>query len=98
MLTVKGDSMINAGIYDGDKVIVKSQPEVSNGEVAVVLIEKDTATVKRYYKEDNCVRLKAENPNYNDIICKDATIVGKVVGLIRRMWLLYKSNVIIILH
>ena len=85
MLTVKGDSMINAGIYDGDKVIVKSQPEVSNGEVAVVLIEKDTATVKRYYKEDNCIRLKAENPNYNDIICKDATIVGKVVGLIRRM-------------
>lgn len=85
MLTVKGDSMINAGIYDGDKVIVKSRSEVSNGEVAVVLIDKNTATVKRYYKESDHIRLKAENPDFSDIICHDATVIGKVVGLIRRM-------------
>lgn len=85
MLTVKGDSMINIGIFDGDKVVVKSQSEVNNGEVAVVLVDKDTATVKRYYLEEDCVRLKAENPDYPDIICHQATVLGKVIGLIRRI-------------
>lgn len=85
MLTVKGDSMINAGIYDNDKVIVKCQTRVENGEVAVVLVDKDTATVKRFYNEGDHVRLKAENPAFPDIVTTSATVVGKVVGLIRRM-------------
>ena len=85
MLTVKGDSMMNAGIYNGDKVIVKSQFEVNNGEIAVVLINENSATVKRFFKENDYVRLKAENPDYSDIICKDVKVIGKVVGLIRRM-------------
>lgn len=85
MLTVKGNSMINAGIYDGDKVVVKRQLEVNNGEITVVLVNENTATVKRFYRENDCVRLKAENPDYSDIICSDAKVVGKVVGLIRRM-------------
>lgn len=85
MLTVKGDSMINAGIYSGDKVVVKRQSVVNNGEISVVLVNENSATVKRFYKENGCVRLKAENPNYSDIICSNATVIGKVVGLIRRM-------------
>ena len=85
MLTVKGDSMINAGIYDGDKVVVKRQSEVQNGEIAVVLVNDTSATVKRFYRENDCVRLKPENPDYTDIICSEVTVAGKVVGLIRRM-------------
>ena len=85
MLTVKGDSMINADIHDGDKIVVKQQNVVSNGEIAVVMVGENSATVKRYYAEDDCIRLKAENPLYEDIICNNATVIGKVVGLIRRI-------------
>jgi len=86
-LKVKGDSMINAGILDGDYVIVKKQPTVENGEIACVLIDNE-ATVKRFYKRENCIELKPENPNYKSIIItKDTTanilILGKVVGVFR---------------
>ena len=86
-LKVKGDSMINAGILDGDYVIVKKQPTVENGEIACVLIDNE-ATVKRFYKRENCIELKPENPDYKSIIItKDTTtnilILGKVVGVFR---------------
>ena len=85
MLTVKGDSMINADIHDGDKIVVKHQNAVSNGEIAVVMVGENSATVKRYYLDGDYIRLKAENPLFDDIICTNAKVVGKVVGLIRRI-------------
>ena len=85
MLTVKGDSMINADIHDGDKIVVKHQNTVSNGEIAVVMVGENSATVKRYYVDGDHIRLKAENPLFDDIICTNAKVVGKVVGLIRRI-------------
>ena len=86
-LKVKGDSMINAGILDGDYVIVKKQPTVENGEIACVLIDNE-ATVKRFYKRENYIELKPENPNYKPItITRDTAlnilILGKVIGVFR---------------
>ncbi|MDR1094598.1 MAG: transcriptional repressor LexA [Clostridiales bacterium] len=82
MLNVRGDSMINAGILDGDKIVVRCQKTCDNGEIAVALIE-DEATVKRFYKEDGHIRLQPENDNMNPIIVDDAQVVGIVVGLVR---------------
>ncbi|HGE69422.1 TPA: transcriptional repressor LexA [Candidatus Poribacteria bacterium] len=83
-LRIKGDSMINAGIMEGDYVIVKQQNTAEQGDIVVALIG-DEATVKRFYKETNCVRLQPENPNMNPIIVKDVTILGKVIGLFREI-------------
>lgn len=83
MLKVKGDSMINAGILDGDKIVVKKQEVAENGEIAVVLID-DSATVKRFYKKNGKIILHPENDAYNDIILTDAKILGVVQGLIRK--------------
>lgn len=83
ILRVKGDSMINAGILHGDKIVVKKQETAENGEIAVVLID-DSATVKRFYKKDNKIVLHPENDAYSDIIVDDAIILGVVEGLIRK--------------
>lgn len=81
-LHVKGDSMFNAGIYDGDIVIVEQMPSVENGEIVVALID-DEATVKRFFKENGHFRLQPENDNYEPIIVSECNILGKVKGLIR---------------
>ena len=84
MLLIKGSSMINAGILDGDYVIVKQQNSARNGEIVVALLE-DEATVKTFYKEDNRVRLQPENPMMAPIYSKNVKILGKVIGVIRKM-------------
>ena len=81
-LRVKGDSMINAGIYDGDAVVFVRQSTAENGEIVVALID-DEATVKRFFKEDGYIRLQPENPMYEPIISPDVKILGKVVTLVR---------------
>ena len=82
MLTVKGESMINAGIFDGDHIIVSKQNSANNGEIVVALVD-DSATVKRFYKEDGHIRLQPENDTMDPIIVSDCEILGKVIGLIR---------------
>ncbi len=82
-LKVRGDSMIEAGIFDGDTIILQKQNTAENGEIIAALVDGENATVKRFYKERDFVRLKPENSSMSDIICKNVTILGKVVGLIR---------------
>lgn len=82
MLIVRGDSMINIGIYDGDRIIVKRQNTADNGEIVVALVD-DSATVKRFYKEDGYYRLQPENDALEPIIVDHVEILGKVVGLFR---------------
>jgi repressor LexA len=84
MLKVKGESMIEIGIFDGDYIIVKQQSVATNGEIVVALIN-DEATVKTFYKEKDYIRLQPENSTMEPIIVKEAAILGKVVGLIRKM-------------
>ncbi len=84
LLKVKGDSMIGAGILDGDMVLVRQQPAAENGEIVVALLE-DEATVKRFYREKDHVKLQAENPGYSPILSSDVRILGKVTGLIRTL-------------
>ena len=85
MLKVKGESMINAGIFSGDYILVEETPTASDGEIVVALVE-DSVTVKRFYKEDDCFRLQPENDAMDPIIVPQNTpfsIVGKVIGLFR---------------
>ena len=82
--SVRGESMINAGIFDGDMVIVEQQPTADNGDIVVAMIE-DSATVKRFYKEDGYYRLQPENDTMDPIIVSEVSIIGKVVGLYRSM-------------
>ena len=82
-LRVKGDSMIEAGILDGDLVIVRSQPSVEDGEVAVSLLVDGSATLKRLYREGNRVRLEPANSAMSPILVDRVTVQGKVIGLIR---------------
>ena len=82
MLNVKGESMVNAGIYDGDQIIIKQQSTASNGEIVVALVD-DSATVKRFYKENGHIRLQPENDFMEPIIVDSCEIIGKVIGLIR---------------
>lgn len=83
MLYVKGESMINAGILDGDRVIVRMQNNANNGDMVAALID-DSATVKTFYKEDNHIRLQPENDFMDPIIVNNCTILGKVVALYRQ--------------
>jgi repressor LexA len=83
MLRVRGDSMINAGIFDGDLVAVRQQNVASNGEIVAAMIE-DEATVKRFYRDGRQIRLVAENPAYDPIVTQDCQILGKVIMSIRR--------------
>ena len=84
MLKVKGESMIEAGIYNNDKVIVAKQPDAENGDKVVALVD-DSATVKTFYKEDGHIRLQPENSSMDPIILDDVQILGKVIGLFRMM-------------
>lgn len=84
MLHVKGESMINAGILDGDRVIVRIQNDANNGDMVAALID-DSATVKTFYKEDGHLRLQPENDFMDPIIVDDCRILGKVVALYRQL-------------
>ena len=82
ILKVKGESMVNAGILDGDSVLVMQQTTARNGDIVVALIE-DSATVKTYYKENGHYRLQPENDTMDPIIVPDCQILGKVIGIFR---------------
>lgn len=84
MLSVQGDSMVNAGILDGDYIIVRQQNTANNGDIVVAMIGEE-ATVKRFFKEKNNIRLQPENPYMQPIITNEAIILGKVVGLFRKV-------------
>lgn len=84
MLRVRGDSMIDAGILDGDLVLVKKQNNAENGDIVVALIE-DEATVKKFYKEKNYIRLQPQNQFMQPIIVPTCTILGKVAGVFRKI-------------
>lgn len=83
MLEVMGDSMIEAGILDGDMVIVRQQQTARNGEIVVAMTEDDEATVKRFFKEKDFIRLQPENSSLEPIILRNVTILGKVIGVYR---------------
>ncbi|MBE6017737.1 MAG: transcriptional repressor LexA [Lachnospiraceae bacterium] len=82
MLKVRGESMIGAGILDGDMVVVRQTPSASNGDMVVALVE-DGATVKYFYKENGHFRLQPDNPDYEPIIVSDVSVLGIVIGVIR---------------
>ncbi len=84
MLTVRGESMIEAGILDGDYILVSRQNTAENGQIVVALIE-DEATVKTFYKEKDHIRLQPENSTMDPIIVKDCSILGKVIGVFRKL-------------
>jgi repressor LexA len=84
LLTVRGESMIEAGILDGDYVVVKEQPTANNGEIVVALID-DEATVKTFYREPDRIRLQPENPTMEPIYARDVTVLGKVIALLRTL-------------
>ena len=83
MLIVQGDSMKNAGILEGDQLVVRHQDTAENGEIVVALID-DEATVKRYFREKDAIRLQPENDEYEPIYTRNCKILGKVVGLYRQ--------------
>ena len=82
MLKVKGESMINAGIFDGDNILVKQQPDAENGDIVVALVD-DSATVKTFYKENGHYRLQPEYDTMDPIIVDECSILGKVFGVFR---------------
>lgn len=84
MLNVKGDSMINIGMYDGDKIVVRKQETADNGDIVVALVD-DSATVKRFFKRNGKIILHPENDDMEDFIFTDVRILGKVVGLMRNI-------------
>ncbi|ARF66833.1 repressor LexA [Paenibacillus larvae subsp. pulvifaciens] len=85
MLSVLGDSMIEAGIHDGDLVIVRQQQTADNGDIVVAMTEDDEATVKRFYKEKDHIRLQPENSSMAPIILSNVSILGKVIGIFRNI-------------
>lgn len=85
ILNVIGESMIDAGIMNGDKVIVKQQRSADNGDIIVAMTEDDEATVKRFYKEKDHIRLQPENQTMLPIILNNVTILGKVIGVFRTL-------------
>ena len=85
MLRVQGESMINAAILDGDFIIVEKTPTAHNGEIVVALVDHENATVKTFYKEDGHYRLQPENDTMEPIIVKEVEILGRVVGVFRKL-------------
>ena len=85
MLEIMGESMIEAGILDGDYVIVKQQATANNGDIVVAMTEENEATVKRFYKEEGYFRLQPENSSMDPIIVENVSVLGKVVGLYRNV-------------
>lgn len=84
LLKVRGDSMINAGIMDGDHVIVRQQTTASNGEIIVAMLDGE-ATVKRFYKEKDHIRLQPENDLYEPLRSPHVSVIGKVIGVFRHL-------------
>jgi repressor LexA len=84
MLKVKGDSMTGAGIFEGDLVIVRRQEDADNGDIVVAILE-DEATVKRFFKENGYIRLQPENSLHKPVIARNVKVLGKVIGLIRKI-------------
>ncbi|MDR2492371.1 MAG: transcriptional repressor LexA [Coriobacteriales bacterium] len=84
MLTIRGDSMIEAGIYDGDYIVVREQRTANNGDIVVALLGDD-ATVKTFYREDDRIRLQPENATMSPIYATEVTILGKVIALLRAL-------------
>ena len=84
MLRVKGDSMINAGIFNGDQIIVAQQETAENGDIVVALLD-DSATVKRFFREEGHIRLQPENDAMEPILAESVQVLGKVIGLMRIM-------------
>jgi repressor LexA len=84
-LKVSGESMINAGILDGDIIIVQKQKSAHNGDIVVAMTEENEVTLKRFYKEEDCIRLQPENDTMDPIILPNCTIVGKAIGLYRKI-------------
>lgn len=82
-LVIQGESMIEAGIFDGDQVIVRQQQTANNGDIIVAMTEDNEATVKRFFREENFIRLQPENSSMEPIILQNCTILGKVVGVFR---------------
>jgi len=85
MLTVQGDSMINAGILNGDYVLVRKQKSANNNDIVVALIDQEEATVKRFFKEKDRIRLQPENDYMSPIYSRDVSILGKVIGIFRML-------------
>lgn len=85
LLSVRGNSMINIGILDGDYVLVRQQQSAENGDIIVAMTEDNEATVKRFYKEKDTIRLQPENDEMEPIILSQVTILGKVIGLYREL-------------
>lgn len=85
MLSVQGESMINAGIFDGDYVLVREQNSASNNDIVVALVNDEEATVKRFFKEKDYVRLQPENDHMEPILVTNVAILGKVIGVFRRL-------------
>ncbi len=85
MLRVQGDSMIKIGILNGDYIIAQQQDTASDGEVVVALVDGDTATVKRFFREKDCIRLQPENDSMEPFYEKDVRILGRVIGVYRQM-------------
>lgn len=85
MLNVEGSSMIKAGILDGDYILIRRQQTANNGDIIVALIDNEEATVKRFFKEKDCIRLQPENDSMDPIYATNVSIVGKVVGVFRRL-------------
>lgn len=83
MLTIRGNSMINIGILDGDQVIVRKQETASNGDVVIAMTDEDEATCKRFFKETDHIRLQPENDDLEPLLLNDVTILGKVISLYR---------------
>ena len=85
VLNVNGDSMIKCGIYDGDMVIVKRQSNANNGEIVVAMTDENEVTLKRFYKEKKHIRLQPENDALEPIILDNVTILGRAIGLYRKI-------------
>ena len=85
MLSVKGESMINAGILDGDYLLIRQQNNANNGDIIVALVDDEEATVKRFFKEQGRIRLQPENDSMEPIYADNVSLAGKVIGLIRTM-------------
>ncbi|ASN05625.1 transcriptional repressor LexA [Virgibacillus necropolis] len=85
ILIIQGESMIEAGILDGDMVIVKQQNTAQNGEIVVAMTDENEATVKRFFKEKDHIRLQPENATMDALIYQNVTILGKVIGLYRNI-------------
>jgi len=85
LLAVHGDSMIDAGILDGDHVVVRNEETANDGDIVVALVGDEEATVKRFFKEADYVRLAPENPAMEPILTRDVSIVGRVVGVLRKV-------------